>query len=87
MTAAALILGLALGAAGGALHLWVTALRARLACSGRHARALALLPLAFAGPALAVLASAALARPAAFSVLPGVALVRALWLSRARRAA
>ena len=52
----ALVLGIALGFCGGALHLWVLALRVRAVGRGRSWLALVAAPLGFAGPALAAFA-------------------------------
>lgn len=77
-------LGVGLGVVGGAIHLAVTAWRARLVCRGESARAVLLLPFAFAGPALAVLGAAEVAPAAAWSTVAGIFLVRIATLARRR---
>ena len=82
MSLASAGLSLALGGLGGALHLQVTAWRARAAVRGKLRLAFALLPVAFAGPALAVLTAAMLAGTAAWLTIGGIWLVRFFCLAQ-----
>lgn len=84
MTLGAVAMGFSLGLLAGAMHLLVTARRARLVCSGQTGTALCLLPLAFAGPVAAVWFAAASSPVAAWATLPGIFTVRTFWLSRVR---
>jgi len=73
-----IVLGLALGALGGAAHLWLVRLRARRAVT--HASGVMLLyPVGLAALALPVFLATQIAPVAAWASLPGVVLVR--WLS------
>lgn len=76
-------LGLALGALGAAMHLGVAQRRARLVVIGRR-RALPLLlyPVGLLGPALAVLAAAAVSSPTVWSVPLGIFTLRSMVMRR-----
>lgn len=75
-----LVFGLVLGALGGAFHLLLTRLRARLTCTGRPGLGLLLLPVALGGPAVSVLIAARVAPVAAFATLIGLVTLRSIWL-------
>lgn len=77
-----LLCGVTLGVLGGAVYLGVTFMRARAACEGRPRVSLLLLPVAFAGPAVAVLLAAACSKLAAWSTLLGIVAVRSWVLPR-----
>ncbi len=87
MTAALLVfaLGLVLGFCGGALHLWVLALRAQAFGRGRSWLALALAPVGFAGPGVAALVVMRLGAgpvwPGLIGLFAGLILARRLLLS------
>lgn len=72
MSAAHVLIGLALGALGAGAHLAITSMRVRAIARGQHARALALLPLGFFAVGGAVWLAARIAAPAAWASLPGV---------------
>lgn len=73
-----ILLGLALGALGGAAHLWLVHLRARRAVT--HAPGVMLLyPVGLVALAIPVFVATQIAPVAAWSTLPGIVAVR--WLS------
>ncbi len=76
MTSGAIVLGILLGALGGAAHLAVTRWRAGLASSHGAFAALIAFPLGFVGPAAAVLVAARIAPLAAWTTLIGIVAVR-----------
>lgn len=78
------VLGLLLGAVGGAGHLAVTWQRARLGVSGASGLALLTWPLGLLFPAAAVLIAAQVAPEAAWCVPIGLFATRALVLGAAR---
>ena len=81
----AILVGISLGALGGALHLAVTRLRASLVVSGRGGRALLLLPAGFAAIAAAVVLAARFDPRAAWLVPVGLLAVRVALLRSGRQ--
>lgn len=78
--------GMALGALGGGMHLWVVHYRTRVLLERGALRALLAYPLGLVPPAIALLTAARYSPQAAWFVPLGILLVRTLILLRARNA-
>lgn len=74
------LFGILAGWLGGSWHLAATALRARAMGSGNLLPTVALLPVALAGPVLAVAAMVRFAPEAVWAVIPGLMLAKLVWM-------
>ncbi|MGE0323587.1 MAG: hypothetical protein AB7K71_27270 [Polyangiaceae bacterium] len=80
-----LVVGAALGALGGTLHLLLTRWRADQIRAQRATLILVTYPLGIAIPAVCVLCAAAIARPAAWAAAGSLAALHVAWLALAAR--